>query len=670
MKRTVRLAIGETVASAVQFVVFIVLISRFGSWPFAANLAATMVGIVVGQALPAFAARRSGEGCVSTSSLAFRCAIGSGLALIATAAPRAFPVIYAIGLATLPLINAVSARRWPLLAARTLSCRPSSVVLVSVSVVLMSPALFAHPLNGHDAYFHSVWQQQLAEQLWRGEIYPRWLMDMNLAFGSPAFFHYPPLPHLLTALLAYPILPSLDDVQARLAMSATLALVIGAIGFRQWMRALSLSEASATLAALTYVIGPYHLFVDTYLRTSFGELWAFAWAPWVFMGLSQVARWRGFVAATLAMAATAISNLPSSLFLFPAFGLYVIMNLRRADYKRDAGIALAAFACAIMISAAYLWPALGQASFISQADLFTGDLDPTSWLLGPHQRPTRLLLILALVLGLQTALVLGAVFALMAMRSEWRRHRATGFAIAALLVTTFMMTEAARPIWALGTVFNKMQFPWRLLTLHTVVLALVLGLTFEALRRKFPRPVPQLMALSVLGGLLLANAAFYLQRMPGGPFEGSERRSLYVEHWDPAEYRLGDAPRAAAFFGAGRDRVVILEGRGRVAVQRFEPRQIELAVQASTPMRFALRQFAYTGWSYQIDGSPWLQAESLARPVAVVAISVPAGDSRVRVRLTPTLPERLGWFTSCAGVLVAAIFALLLWRRDPLAADA
>ena len=102
------------------------------------------------------------------------------------------------------------------------------IVLVSIAVTLPAflPTVLLH---GHDSRFHILWQHHFADQLWRGSWYPRWLPGMNDGFGSPTFFLYPPLAHLVAAAFQ-PFLPDPSLVPARLAIAIALSLVVGSIG--------------------------------------------------------------------------------------------------------------------------------------------------------------------------------------------------------------------------------------------------------------------------------------------------------------------------------------------------------------------------------------------------------------------------------------------------------
>src|SRR5262249_53064373 len=80
------------------------------------------------------------------------------------------------------------------------------ILLVFLGLGLAFPVLmFGFPVrldnNGNDSLIHLSWQTYFSRQLWNGDFYPRWLMDMNGGWGSPSHFFYAPLPHILASLV-------------------------------------------------------------------------------------------------------------------------------------------------------------------------------------------------------------------------------------------------------------------------------------------------------------------------------------------------------------------------------------------------------------------------------------------------------------------------------------
>lgn len=199
--------------------------------------------------------------------------------------------------------------------------RPAPVLVIAATgLILMMPLiLFGIPNNADDAWAHSRWQKLFALQFWSGDLYPRWLSEINDGFGSPAFFFYPPLAHYFGAII-FPFFPEPSGFSYRVALSMVCAFLAGGIGAYYWLNNVVRHEKSAMIGTLFYLLAPYHVFVDTYLRSAAAELWAFSWAPWTLFSihLFKIRSTRAIALCSLTVAALLLSHAPSSLFLIPA----------------------------------------------------------------------------------------------------------------------------------------------------------------------------------------------------------------------------------------------------------------------------------------------------------------------------------------------------------------
>ena len=67
------------------------------------------------------------------------------------------------------------------------------LVLAVAALILSLPVFVRGPmLAGHDTKEHLSFGEHFAEQFWQGDLYPRWLLNMNNGLGSASFFVYPP----------------------------------------------------------------------------------------------------------------------------------------------------------------------------------------------------------------------------------------------------------------------------------------------------------------------------------------------------------------------------------------------------------------------------------------------------------------------------------------------
>ena len=115
---------------------------------------------------------------------------------------------------------------------------PVAAVLAAALVISL-PAWLTGVPAGSDTLFHASWYTHFSEQLWSGELYPRWLAGMNGGLGSPVFFYYAPLPYHLTGLLVAPLASAGDYGLRHLAYGTALSFVASGLACYLWLRQIS-----------------------------------------------------------------------------------------------------------------------------------------------------------------------------------------------------------------------------------------------------------------------------------------------------------------------------------------------------------------------------------------------------------------------------------------------
>src|SRR5437870_450529 len=108
--------------------------------------------------------------------------------------------------------------------------------IVGVGLVLtLLVLIFGVPYLSDDGVTHAIWYTHFSEQLWAGDFYPRWLVNMNAGLGSPAFFYYPPLPFFLTSVLR-PFFPNDPQGWHQVGVSLSIALTASGVSAYLWLK--------------------------------------------------------------------------------------------------------------------------------------------------------------------------------------------------------------------------------------------------------------------------------------------------------------------------------------------------------------------------------------------------------------------------------------------------
>ncbi|WP_157928872.1 hypothetical protein [Pararhizobium haloflavum] len=544
------------------------------------------------------------------------------------------------------------------------------VAVASVAPLLVKENMFP----AHDALIHALWQHQFAQMLFSGDLYPRWLSDLNYGFGSPAFFIYPPVVHYLGAALGI-VAPDPEAIPARLAWVIALTMAIsGAAAYFWLVRALDGRMFAACLGALAYVLSPYHLYVDAYHRFALAELAAFVWPPLTLM-LLHIARERRLavrIGLPLSIAGLLLTHAPSSLVLVPFYVAYAgVLDLRdrRVDALREILLACLLGAC---LAGFYLGTALSHQGYINNAMLFEPHFFSEEWLFfGQPWRDPEIERSLTYAFSAQLLVCLAC--AAMALFGENALHRFTALAVlVAVLAVSFLMAAPSTFFWQWDTPLNKIQFPWRMMVVQTLLMALAVGLSLAAWPRgrhlgaAFGATVSAVslaVLLFVNIGLFTSLTVPLLRDLPAWytPIE-----KVIAIPFDAPEYRLAAPDDLETLLPDGVDAAVVA-GAGTVQVERWEPRAIALAVTADTDLRILVRKFVYTGWDVD-EGGPAATLGELSADVPALTVGVPPGRHRIALTMTPLWQERFGHGASLVGIL--ALLALSVWtRRRPARPD-
>src|SRR5262245_39655364 len=209
---------------------------------------------------------------------------------------------------------------------------PAIIVLLGL-VLALPTAILGFPVgpDNDDSLIHLIWQTHFSRQFWSGELYPRWLMDMNGGRGSPSYLFYAPLPHLLASLLP-PI--SDDEVFARwqLGVAAIVALIASGLTCYSWLR-YRFPPRFALLGSFVYMVAPYHLADDLYARSSFNEFFSFVWLPLILLFVERPARWPARIAGISVSYALLFLTHPLIAFILsPVVALYAgYLSLRQRE---------------------------------------------------------------------------------------------------------------------------------------------------------------------------------------------------------------------------------------------------------------------------------------------------------------------------------------------------
>jgi hypothetical protein len=507
--------------------------------------------------------------------------------------------------------------------------------------------------NGHSITLNLAWLHNFSAQLLGGELYPRWLVDMNQGAGSPVFFYYAPLPFYVCSVAV--LLCPMCKAGTQLAIGEWFLLAASGLSFYYFARQ-RCGALPAMLGALLYMSLPYHFEIDLWTRQAVGELAAYIWMPLILHYVDRISTGKeGVAGLAITYSLLLFSHLPGALLFSICLLVYIVelsflQGSRQLMTRSALGIGLG-----LLLAAIYLVPALLAQQYISPEKLwgyfdFRRAFFPMS---APRSAfADRLFLVLVI------STVLFATLWLVVHRYCRALERATMIPWLSLVgLAWFMMTPLSRPLWELVPVLQKVQFPWRI----AMVLDLATSVTAAyAIQCAVTTRHAKLVAAVGVSLLLLLYCGYTGRYVLWGL--DHYKPSRYIEQRD-TEVRTGkDAPeyttawvRASAedlnAAIASNGKVRFDSAKGTVRVTRWAPREIELEAELTDRTDLIVRQFYFPGWRAKILDDDATIGVEVSEPTGLLKIIAPPGRYRLTLDLAPLWQEIVGASLSAAGLL-------------------
>jgi hypothetical protein len=323
----------------------------------------------------------------------------------------------------------------------------------------------------------------------QGMLFPRWLPELALGHGYPILNYYGAVSYYLAEALR------LLGFGYQTALMAVLSLFILAGGAGAYALAAALfgprQRLAALVAAVAYLYNPYFL-TNIYVRGAVAEAGAAALLPWLFWATARLLRakdpapWIAGVAVTLG--GLAVMHSVILLFTIPLWPLYVLALCRqdRLPASRLARVVGGGLA-ALGLSAFFWLPMLAERGALSALAyrLAAPLVAANAWTWG-----TFLDTSLAYRYTFDTPYRLGlaqlalAVLGLCLGIGGWVAHRRDSEGRSSVVWLLFLLasvaaglgiSQSALPLWLGSPLLLMAQFPWRLLAVMGLPLALFTG---------------------------------------------------------------------------------------------------------------------------------------------------------------------------------------------------
>lgn len=510
----------------------------------------------------------------------------------------------------------------------------------------------------HDVFTYVGRLLEFRDLLGAGYYSPQWCTNFRGGLGSPYFSYYQPGFFYVASLIPWTVPPVKAlgitvMVFASFGYWGTYALLVRRFG---WM--------PASVGACTLLLSVYSC-TEIFIRGDLSEFAGMMWlAPFLYLTIEAIENSSLKKLVMLAFAAAFLIILHPLMALVGCIGamLVFIFYFHGLKHIKRALPAILALGLGAGMSAFYWMPVFFEWSLVNAEQAFTGPFNYTNHFVNPlhlvssYNRNT----LIPFTIGPVIPILLTINTALAFIR--WRilnnaQKRLIVFSLGSIIIFAFLMSPASAPVWEIARPLQRLQFPWRLLSIVSILAGFTAGCQLTWYSRRIHA------FLSIFVVLVLFALSFeYTAFRPDSRFSTpTNAHELLYENFAP-DLRDEWLPITAIANVPMSLRSGPIQGPG-VIVSGFQREQGMLTCQARTDRSsFIVLPHYYfpVGWSALFQG----------RPIALkhdhwglMKVELPANtEGELQITFHGTPQRKIGLWVAFGAFLMTICLSLSLRR--------
>lgn len=542
---------------------------------------------------------------------------------------------------------------------------PYAIIFATVCV-LIGPVVYYGIPDNHDLPEHLRFARSYLEAFT-----PHWAAADNLGFGSVGIRFYPPVAHTFMAIVQGATHSWYDTLWITMFVMMLLASFGAYFLASEW-----LPKNYALGAALLYAIVPYHL-VEVYQAFLLSEFTASAVLPFCFLfayRTAMVGRFRDALLFSLSLSVLIISHIPSTIIGTLSLGVFVLCLLERKTLVRTISRFALAFAVSFAATAFYWVRFVSELSWVkhnTEEFYAKGFYDYATYLFpmyfsGGDAYISRFLWMWDIIVVITLLLLVPfAVYLISAIRTKENPERhLIAFGVTAAFAA-FMASLLSKPIWDNISIIQKLQFPWRWLSVLSLAgtMCFVFGVYHIAKdREKISRLLGYSLAAAVICIIIFDITQAIIPSAPVSREQLSARVAILDDEaackcWWPIWAEKAAFDNKEKVTAPGRD--------VHIADWENTARDFDVSEGAETKARIAT--FYYPHWQADVNGN----AVTIAKADdGTMLIPLPAGSSHVTLTFRePPLYRAAAVISAAAWVALILLLIFFSIKRDSTSQD-
>lgn len=529
---------------------------------------------------------------------------------------------------------------------------PYPLILFLLSLLPLISLIRKGTYESGDLTIHAMRTVTFSKILFDEHVRPVWTPNFNAGYGDPHFLFSYFLPYFLASILQKLGLSFIFSIKALLAIS----YVFSGMFMYLWIK-YEFGVKSAFVAAIFFLFAPYHL-VDMHFRVTIAESMAFAFLPLCMYLASKIIKTLSVNSVLLlgiSLALLLTTHQITSLFFMPVLITYsgLIYFLKNARSKKEVFYLFSSIIVGLGLSCFYWLPIIMESQFtsISQSTSVTSFLSISELLYSPW----RLGLLfqghsgeLSYLIGYTQLLVIALSFLLFSRIKDRRVKIITIYFIILLFICVFLTLPYSGVLWQKIPFLRYSQFPYRMLTLIALSVAVLSGVVIKYSKNKMFFYL--LVIITVFYTILNWGNRKSLPEINDDISLPSE--STYLQPSSP----IGTSANKNLILSGGNGKHIELIGNGAIKQLNRTSTIHEYLINSKEQITVKENTLCFPGWNIYINGE---KKELQCNNKATVEFKLPPGLYKFDLKFENTPDRKISIFISqFTFVLIIILFFL------------
>ncbi len=448
----------------------------------------------------------------------------------------------------------------------------------------------------HDGLDHAIRIASFYKSLTEGNLIPRWAGELNWGYGHPVLMFLYPLPSYLASFFHFVGFSFVDSLKILFGS----AFILSGIFMYLWLRKF-LNDKAAIIGAVLYLFAPYR-FIDLYVRGAIGEHVAFLFLPLVLYAILKLNKlpnirslrsyYVHFIFIAFSFAGLILSHNAISLLFIPFVVFYIFYLYYENKSKIKLIFNFMSLLFGFFLSFFFWFPAFMEGKYtlrdiVTEGAYLTRFVDVkgliySSWNFGGTGQLSVQLGIAGIILSLVSIIFLNKIF----KKNDKQKYLFLG-SVLFLLASIILMLPQSNIIWHYVTTLQKLQFPWRFLSIALFCMSLIGALTIYKLKPN------NYLVLAIIFLAIIPTISYWhpkeYKNIPDSFFENIYRGTTDTGESSPiwSIRFMEDKPK---------DVIEVIEGNSKIVKLERKTTYHEYVIKSSGKTRIRENTLYFPGW--------------------------------------------------------------------------